>query len=147
MIDKYLASQVLGLILAPVLCYYLARWKLRDELSAMKDKAPYEMLTNALKQREATIAQLVTAKNAEERSDDERDQKERVQLAETLVSISSAMRALKDEMVEGRTSIKLEISEHRKEERVRTGSLHNRLNEIQKDIWATRGGNGGQARA
>ncbi len=134
--DKYLFSQVLALILAPALGYFLARWKMKDELSSMKEKAPYEALANALKARETTITQLVAAKTEDERADEEKDQKERIQLAQVLVQISGAMQAIKDELVE-----------HRQEERERTASFHNRLNEIQKDIWATRGGNGGLPRA
>lgn len=136
--DKYILSLILTSILAPALGYFLAKWKLRDELAAMKDKAPYEVLTNALKQREAVITDLVRNRNAEERASDQERQQERVQLVEVLTKVAGAMDAIKDELVE-----------HRREERERVAAIHNRLNEIQKDLWATRGGsgNGGQQRA
>lgn len=151
--DKYILSLLLTSIVAPALAYYLARWKLKDELAAVKEKAPYEVLTNALKQRDAQLEGLVLARSKEAQADKaaaasdkaasdkataadrEKASAERIQLAQVLTKVAAAMDAIKDELVE-----------HRREERERIATVHNRLNEIQKDLWATRGGNGGSSR-
>lgn len=117
--DRTIALALISGIAVPIVGYLVYRWKARVDVEKRQDEAPLELLKQAQQEINTSRTQLYTFMN----NHLEHDRQEREKLIEVLTEQKETMKAISQDLIQ-----------HRAEERERTGSFHERLNEIDKGI-------------